>query len=203
MTNADWRRYMAEFTEQIRRAFPAHEIVHNPVWFFGHDDPFIERQVRSADYINIERAVNDPNLAGGNGEFGFDRLIAHIDWLHEQGKGVVFDTGADTPKAREYGLATYFLVDAGRDSLGNSPGGTPDDWWRGYDRSLGPPLGPRYAWSGVLRRDYERGLVLVNPPDSAPQTLRLDRPVQESSCASPIHVTLGPAEGAVLVVVPR
>src|SRR3954451_3738521 len=33
MTEADWRRYMATFMEQIRAAFPAQEIVHNVIWF--------------------------------------------------------------------------------------------------------------------------------------------------------------------------
>jgi hypothetical protein len=204
MTNADWRRYMAEFTEEIRRAFPAHEIIHNALWFFGHDDPFIQRQTRSADYINIERVVNDPALEGGDGEHGFDRLLDHIDWLHDEGKGVVFDTGAETPKDREYGLAAYFLLDAGRDTLGNGPASSPDDWWCGYDMYLGAPLGSRYSWNGVLRRDFERGFVLVNPPGAPVRTLTLADPVIDIlTCGRPTSVTLGPAEGVVLPAVPQ
>jgi hypothetical protein len=137
-------------------------------------------------------------VRGGNGKYGFDRLLAYLDWLHANGKGIVFDAGAETDAGREYGLAAYFLVDAGRDSLGNSPGGTPDDWWRGYDVTLGAPTGPRYAWQGVLRRDFQHGLVLVNPPDAASRTVALDRPHTDLGGRPRVAVTLGPAAGAVL-----
>ena len=48
MTEADWRRYMAEFTEQIRAALPGKEIVHNAIWFAGHDDPVRPARARAA-----------------------------------------------------------------------------------------------------------------------------------------------------------
>ena len=198
MTNADWRRYMAEFTEDIRRAFPTHEIVHNALWFFGHDDPFIQRQLLSADYIEVERGVNDAGVRGGSGRYGFERLLAYIDWVHARGRGIVFDAGADTDTAREYGLAAYFLVDAGRDLLGNDPGGAPDEWWSGYGVGLGAPAAARYTWRGVLRRDFQQGVVLVNPPDAAPRTLGLDQPHTDLAGRQRASVTLGPAEGAVL-----
>src|ERR1051326_3367669 len=35
MTLDNWRRYMTEFAEQIRAAFPKTEIVHNSIWFAG------------------------------------------------------------------------------------------------------------------------------------------------------------------------
>jgi peptidoglycan/xylan/chitin deacetylase (PgdA/CDA1 family) len=197
-TNADWRRYMAEFTEEIRRAFPDREIVHNALWFFGHDDPFIQRQLRSADYVEVERGVNDAGVVGGMRVFGFDRLLRHIDWLHDQGKGVVFDAGARTKKEREYGLAAYFLVSSGRDALGNDPGGTPDDWWHGYDVALGAPLADRYAWHGVLRRDFEHGIVLLNPPGPDKRRVDLDRAAVTLGCRRAATLHLRPAEGAVL-----
>ena len=43
MTESDWRRYIAEFTEQIGRALPDKEIVHNSLWFAGHRDPSVQR----------------------------------------------------------------------------------------------------------------------------------------------------------------
>jgi hypothetical protein len=198
MTNADWRRYMAEFTEEIRRAFPTHEIVHNALWFFGHDDPFVQRELASADHIELERGVNDAGLRGGDGQYGFERLLAHVDWLHERGKGIVFDASAKTPEAREYGLAAYFLVCSGADGLGNDPGSTPEDWWGGYDVVLGAPSARRHAWKDVLRRDFAHGMVLLNPPDSPRRTLDLERPYIDLSCQSRTVLTLGPAEGAVL-----
>jgi hypothetical protein len=198
MTDADWRRYMAEFTEEIRRAFPDREIVHNALWFFGHDDPSIQRQLRSADYVELERGVNDAGVVGGSGSFGFDRLLRHIDWLHEQGKGVVFDAKAQTRAAREYGLAAYFLVSSGRDAIGNDPGGTPDDWWHGYDVDLGAALGSRYSWQGVLRRNFERGIVLLNPPDARKRRIDLDRAAVTLGCRRTSAVRLRAREGAVL-----
>ena len=39
MTETEWKNYMADFMEEIRAAFPGKEIVHNALWFAGHDDP--------------------------------------------------------------------------------------------------------------------------------------------------------------------
>jgi len=198
MAEADWRGYVAAFTEQIRAAFPDAEIVHNAIWFLGHDDPAIQRELLSADFINLERGVNDSGIRGGTGTYGFETFLAHIDWLHAQGRSVVFDAQASTDAAREYGLAAYFLVSSGRDGLGNGPGGTPGDWWPGYDVDLGPALGARYSWNGVIRRDFVDGAVLVNPPDAATQTLALETTYWDLSGQPQGTVTLGTAQGAVL-----
>jgi Hypothetical glycosyl hydrolase family 15 len=71
MTAADWRRYMAEFTEEIRAALPDTEIVHNALWFAGHEDEAVQRQLRAATHIEIERGMNDPGLVAGGGQFGY------------------------------------------------------------------------------------------------------------------------------------
>ena len=197
MTDTDWRRYVAEFTEQIAAAFPQIEIVHNALWFLGHDDASIQRQLMSADIIEVERGVNDAGLRGA-GTFGLPTLFAHIDWLHARGKNVLFDATAASNKAREYGLAGWFLIDTGGDALGNDPGGTPDDWWPGYDVALGPALGPRYAWSDVIRRDFDRGIVLLNPPEAPARTVIFTEPVTGLDGTLKMWLTLGPAEGAVL-----
>ena len=200
MTEADWRRYMAEFTEQIRAAFRQKEIVHNAIWYVGPSDPSVRRELASADVIGIERGVNDSGVVHGGGTYGFESLLAYVDAIHGHGGKVWFDAGAATDQAREYGLAAYFLVNTGGDYLGNDARATPDDWWPGYDLSLGAATGGRYAWNGVLRRDFDRGMVVVNQPGSSPQTLTLtlggtyvDLSGQERTA-----VTLGPAQGAVL-----
>ena len=199
MTEGDWRRYVAEFTEGIATAFPEAELVHNALWFAGHDDPDVARELESASVINIERGVNDSGLRGGAGPYGFETFLTHIDWLHAHGKVVVLDGGAETDAQREYGLAAYLLVSTGGDSLGNDRGGRPDDWWSGYDVSLGPALGPRYVWSGVLRRDFGLGVALLNPPDAASQTVALESGYVDLTGQPRTTVTLGAAEGAVLV----
>lgn len=199
MTDEDWRRYIAEFVEQIRAAFPNYEIVHNPIWFAGHDDPYVQRELLSADYVEIERGVNDDGLTGGAGQFALRTLFSHIDWLHAHGKPILLDSNAATDPEREYGLASYFLVSTGLDSLGNDPGSTPDDWWSGYDVQLGAPLGDRYDWNGVLRRDFEHGVALVNEPEAPQRTLDLEKAYTTLGGQQTSSVTLGAARGAVLL----
>jgi hypothetical protein len=201
MTEAEWRRYMAEFVEQIRAAFPGEEIVHNALWWPSRSDAFVQRQLLAADVICLERGVNDAGLVGGSGTFGFDSFLGLIDWLHARGRAVYFLPGVSTDGAREYGLAAYFLVNTGGDGIGNDPGtgDSPADWWPGYDVFLGTARGPRYAASGsVLRRDFDGGTVLVNPPGAAQTTVTLEATYRDLAGRDRTSVTLGPAQGAVL-----
>jgi len=198
MSLAQWRRYMADFTATIRLAFPQAEIVHNTIWYAGHDDPGIQRELRNADVVNLERGVNDDGLLAGNGRFGLETFFAHVDWLHARGLAVVFDADAADDDAREYGLAAYLLINSGGDGIGNETAGTPAEWWPGYDLSLGSDLGPRYVWNGLLRRDFQRGMVLLNEPDTAPQTVNLGGIFADLAGRRRVSVTLGPAEGAIL-----
>jgi hypothetical protein len=198
MTEADWRRYVAEFTEQIKAAFPQKEIVHNGLWFAGTADPFVQRQLQSADVVSLERGVNDSGIVRGTGTYGFETMLAMIEWLHQRGRSVWFEATANTDQGREYGLAAYFLVSSGTDFLGNKPGDTPGDWWSGYDVFLGAATGSRYAWNGVFRRDFERGLVLVNQPGSSQVTLQLGDTYLDLAGQQRTSITLGAAQGAVL-----
>src|SRR4051812_2048977 len=174
MNEQSWRRYMAEFMEQIRRELPGAEIVHNQLWFDGDADPSIRRAQDAADLIEVERGINDSGLRGGEGGVSVRTLLKLIDRLQARGKGVVLDASAPTADERMYGLAGYFLISSGRDALGNNPAGTPEDWWSGYDTDLGEALGPRYALpNGVIRRDFTAGTVLLNTPDTTTQTVTL------------------------------
>ena len=164
MTAADWNRYMAEFVELVRKRFPSIEIVHNSLWWLGDTDPEIRRQQAAADYINIERGVNDDGITGGDGPTSLNALFDQIDRLHDDGKGVVYESYTETEAGREYALAAYFLTNDGSDALSTDVGGTPDDWWPGFDVRLGAPLNQRHEWRGLLRRDFERGSVLLNEP---------------------------------------
>lgn len=178
MSYANWRRYIAEFTEQLAGEVPQDtEILHNSIWYGGNSvgrdsDPYVKRQIRSADYINIERGVNDGGLTGGTGSWSLSALQSFIDRVQAEGKGVVLDGWTDTDAEREYGLANYFLISSGRDGIGNYAGSHPDDWWKGYDVSLGAPQGRRYAWNGLIRRDFERGVVLANEPGAPTRTVQ-------------------------------
>ena len=204
MTQADWRRYMAEFMEQVRQAMPTAEIVHNVIWYAGatsgaDTEPSIARQLRAADVINLERGVNDSGITNGTGRFGYETFLGYVDRRHESGRSVVFDSVATTQAATEYGMASYLLVNNGLDRYDNNWRSVPDDWWSGYDVSLGSPRGPRYAWNGVLRRDFERGTVLVNQPGAATQTVSLPDAHTDLAGNAVTSVTLAAARGAVLL----
>ncbi|HJQ84997.1 MAG TPA: putative glycoside hydrolase [Candidatus Binatia bacterium] len=198
MTQADWRRYMAEFTEAIRARFPGKEIAHNALWFVGFSDPSVQRQLLSADFLSLERGVNDSGIVRGTGPYGFETLLALVEWMHQHGRAVFFQPSATTDQGREYGLAAYFLVNPSTDTIGNSAGGTPGDWWAGYDVSLGAATGSRYVWNGVFRRDFERGIVLVNQPGSTQVTLQLGASYLDVLGRERTSVTLAGAQGAVL-----
>lgn len=199
MNEASWRRYMAEFMEQIRREFPSAEIVHNSLWFNGDADPYIQRQLAAADMIEIERGVNDSGLRGGEGVVSLRTLLKFVDRRHANGQGVIWDASSPTVEGRMYGLAAYFLMSSGRDALGNNPFGTPDDWWSGYDTDLGTAVGKRYDLAnGVMRRDYTGGVALVNAPDSPTRTVELGNGFKDLAGVVRTSVTLGPASGIVL-----
>ena len=210
MTNADWRRYMAEFVEQIRAALPAVEIVHNSVWFLtSHTDAFDRRQVAAADIINLERGFSDCGIVGGTGKFGYETYLAHIDWLHSLGKSVMHQphnssTCPFTPIAREFELASYYLMKSMSDSITASLGADPGNWWRGWETDLGTPQGQRSNWNGLLRRDYAQGMVLVNQPGASTRTVTLPTDAGWTDLAgNPVtSVTLEARRGKVLLKTP-
>lgn len=171
MTEAEWKGYMATFMEEIRAAFPGKEIVHNALWFAGHDDPAVARQLRAADVINLERGVVDGGLQRGRGQFGLETFLAHVDWLHRNGKAVTYDAYASNRDEAEYNMAAYFLTNNERDTYRSDWRSTPDDWWNGYDVNLGAAKGARYTQDGLLRRDFANGYVLLNQPGNPTRTI--------------------------------
>lgn len=199
MTPADWARSMADFMQRVRAALPRAELVHNALWFAGDDTPDLQRELRAANLIELERGVNDAGLTGGTGRFSLDALLKFVDRRHAEGHGVILDGHAETPAERLYGLAAYFLVSSGRDALGNTSASTPADWWRGYDTRLGAPLGSRYVVGGVLRRDFTRGVVLLSEPGAPARTVTVGPGLRDLQGTPRTSVTLGPASGAVLV----
>jgi hypothetical protein len=198
MKPADWRRYVAVFTEEIDAALPEAEIVHNAHWWVRHDDPFVQRQIAAADLIELERGYNDAGITGGGGTFGFKTFMAHIDWLHARGKSVILEPYDLDPARQEYELAGYYLTRAGSDAIASDFEADPGNWSPAWRTDLGTPLATRYAWNGLLRRDYARGIVLVNQPGRAPRTFRVRRFLRLSGKQAS-SVTLGPAEGVVLL----
>jgi hypothetical protein len=199
MTDAVWQKYMADFMVQVRTELPGIEIVHNALWPVPDTSADVQRELNAADYIELERGFNDSGITGGTGYWGFQKMAAFIDHRHAAGKGVILDGYADTPAGRLYGLATYFLVNNGRDALANDAYGTPENWWKGFETQLGDPAGPRYLSGGVWRRDFARGTVLVNEPGASTRTVSLGTGFHDLDGTARSSVSLGAASGAVLL----
>ena len=199
MTHDAWQRYFAEFMEQLRAELPASaEIVQNQVYFHvGLSSPYVKRAIEAATYIEIERGVNDTGIRGGTGKFGFESVLAWIDYAHSRGKGVIYDVQADW--GREYAIATYLVNSTGRDGLGMDVGAYPDGWWNGWDTSLGAPLNNRYAWNGLFRRDFERGSVFVNQPDKPTVTVAPGGSWKRLDGSTVTSVSLASRDGLVLL----
>ena len=99
MTDSQWKEYFAGFMEQLRAALPGVEIAHNAIWFAGggnHDgtDPFIQRQIRAADIINLERGFNDGGMTGGTGTWSVFAFMRYVDNVHSYGSHVVIQSYA-------------------------------------------------------------------------------------------------------------
>lgn len=200
MTNAAWRKYFADFMVQVRRAFPAAEIVHNTLWFLDWSDPNIQREIQAADWVNLERGVNDPGITGGDGYWSLYRLMWFIYNVHQNGKGVILDgegPPSDSDAAREYSAAFYLLVSTGADLIGDTSQ-SPANWWRGFDTDLGKAANRPYVWQGLWRRDFAGGMALVNPPGSDPVVVTLPAVFTRVDGSVVNTIRLGPAEGAIL-----
>ena len=200
MTDAVWQKYMADFMVRVRQEIPGIEIVHNVLWPVPDTSVDVQRELNSADYLELERGFNDAGITGGTGYWGFQKLANFIDHRHAAGKGVILDGYDDTVNGRMYGLATYFLVNNGRDSLANDAFGTPDNWWSGYGTQLGNALGARYLKNGVWRRDFEKGSVFVNEPGSPSRTIQVGAGFHDLGGVARTSVTLGAAQGQVLLL---
>ena len=107
------------------------------------------------------------------------------------------DVSASQPAPPPVAIDEPRLVTDGSDAVSNHRwGGTPSDWWSaGYDLELGAPLGPRYSWEGLLRRDFERGIALVNQPDTSTRTVALGGTYLDLAGNPRTSVTLAPRAG--------
>jgi hypothetical protein len=201
MTPGAWRSYMARFMEQIRADLPHEEIVHNAIWFADSPtlaaDPYIRREIKAANYIYLERGVNDSGLTGGSGPYSLSRFLSYIDVVHSLGEGAILGGDATDRQGSEYSLASYFLISTGNDAV-SSAGMTPVNWWSAFDVNLGTALGPRRKWSGVLRRDFTGGISLVNEPEGERRTVDLPTTMRDLDGRNVKSVTLAPASGVVL-----
>lgn len=197
----DWQGYFATFMEEIRSAFPDVEIAHNSIWYADSlDNPAIVRQIKAADYINLERGATDPGLKAGAGKWGLETFLGFVDEVHRLGNGVVMMDYGRSTREREYGLAAWFLISSGIDLMSSNQLGwtAPGFFWPGYALDLGIAFGPRYEWRGLLRRDFQCGVVLLNQPDRPTVTVELPTPGTGLNGKSVQEVSLGSAEASII-----
>ncbi|MDH3511663.1 MAG: putative glycoside hydrolase family 15 protein [Gammaproteobacteria bacterium] len=178
MTLADWRRYFAEFMEELRAALPDAEIAHNTIWYADYDG-FVERQWRAADYINFERGISDGGITQGTGKYGFETFLNAVKKAHSLGRHIILDDDDDAgTKERDYELGFYFLINDGGDLIGADGDRSrmnPDSFWDGYNTNLGAPVGDWYKSGGLFKRDFTCGAVVVNqPPVSTAEIVLLE-----------------------------
>lgn len=190
MTLANWRRYYAEFLEQIRAAFPAHKIAHNPIWYASGTltgDPYIRRQILAADYQNYEGGIQRAIHGGSTSKYSLHAYLNTVQLVHFLGRGTINEDFSSTESKRNYSLAGYLLLTSGNDYHSNTQieyaAPSLDLWWRGFDITLG------YATSGILQsgslrwRNFQCGATYLNEPE-APTITYLLPPVGYTNALS-------------------
>lgn len=200
MTDSAWRKYFADFVVAIRAEVPAHyEITHNSLWFAGgaarDHDLDVMRQIGAANYINLERGFGDRGLTGGTGAWSLDAVMRYIDHVHELNAGIIIDEYNRSNAI--YSLAGYLLVQDDRDAF-DVHEQTPAQWPDLYAINLGAARGPRYAWSGIFRRDFAGGMVLLSSPGTPDVKVTLPGAYVDLSGHRVGSVVLGPRQASIL-----
>ena len=168
ISGAAWRRAIAKFTRQIRRSLRRTEIAHNVIWFApGAKGKWGRMQTRSANVITLERGVNDAGLTGGDGQFSLRNFLrfSRLGPPPQGQRPVATRTPTPSRGATTAWPATSWSTPAATSSRVRAPATRPTGG-RGYQVRLGAPRGKRYRWRGFLRRDFQRGMVLMNEPGS-------------------------------------
>ncbi len=199
MTTTAWEKYFADYMTQIRQAFPNVEIVHNALWFAGSgprgSDPYVQQEIKAANWIDLERGTTDPGVTGDNGAWSIQELFRYVDVVHSLGAGIIYWEADGTT---DYSVAAYLLTNNGNDAhAGSTSFFSPLPWPVNVD--LGAAQGDRYPWNNLIRRDFADGLVLLNPPGGATTTVQLPGAYTDGSGHVLYSVTLSSKQGAILM----
>jgi len=197
MTQQNWEKYFAGFLKEVRQAFADKTITHNALWFAGmpKSDSYISEEVSSANFINLERGFDDSGLTTGTGFWTVNNFMTYIDQVNSypNTKVLLEQYGYDN---NDFALACYLLVNNGGDLFAND-GINPNSWNNHYDVNLGSAKNSRYTWNNLTRRDFAKGIVLVNLTGT---TIKTDLPDEYKTFDGTIidSITLDPKESAVL-----
>lgn len=202
MTVADWNLYFARYVEAIKTALPpTATIIHNALWFLASPpSTSVRREIAAADFVHVERGFGDSGLTGGTGQWSLFALMNYIDYVHSIGTAV--EIGDYYLADQMYSLACYFLVQNGWDTWGigeQTPGNWPPKL---YNVNLGAATGPRRkTLSGIWRRDFAHGLVLVNEPGAPIRIVNLPAGALDPNGAPAAKtITLGPKQGVIFIL---
>ncbi len=133
----------------------------------------------------------------------WDVELSILQQVQRQGKwflGITQSSDGDI-RAERFGWATLLLGSSGHATfaLQNDANYGVETWFPDYEAPIGRPLGPAYKQpSGVHRRIFSHGLVLVNPT-AQPRTVRLGKRYSGDGLRSVTSATMAPHTGLVLV----
>lgn len=129
--------------------------------------------------------------------------LSILQQTQRQGKwfmGITQSSDGDT-QAERFGWATMLLGSAGHATfaLQNDANYGIENWFSDYEAPIGHPLGPAVRQpSGVYRRSFSRGLVLVNPT-TARLTVKLGGRYSGDGLRSVSSAAMAPHTGLLLV----
>ncbi len=203
VTEDSWSAAVASFMAEIAAALPSYELLHNSIWYARPTrtaDTYVKQEMKAASVINLEGGfASDGGLTGGTGEWSVYAKMAFVDVVHSAGKWAVIDDFPSNDGERQYALACYLLVSNGSDGLGDAAM-APSTWWKGYDVHLGAAVSGRTrSATGVFRRQFQNGLVLMLEPGAASTTVTLPGPYTTIDGAEVTEVKLSAKQGAVLI----
>ena len=154
----------------------------------------------------IDGAMEESFTDGGTGPDSLANgrwlpKFRHALWSEATGKISLDHAVTANRVGARYALATMLLAARGQNLFSASIGYSREVWWPEYAtaNSLGRPLGAyRVLRSGVYRRDFTNGVVLVNPGPQATTRVRLRGTYSGSGLAKVTAVSLAPTSGVVL-----
>jgi hypothetical protein len=204
LTIDEWQRDVVSLMERVRREFPDTQIMHNSIWFVDSPeftDSDVDRQIAAADVIMLERGANDAGLVKSDGQFGFGSFVAFIDRVHRLGANVLLlDQSATTEREQTFNLVTGLLTSDGGDFVSTQAYDqmAPESFWTGFETDLGAATGAYSEENGVWRRDFERGIVVLNEPDRETRVVDLGGEYLTTDGRTIAEVSLEPREAIVL-----
>lgn len=132
----------------------------------------------------------------------WDRQMLQMEAVEAKGKVFFAVTyGATTNKQlMRYARASFLLGwDGGPGAMFYRPDQGLDPWAPDWTINIGAPLGVRYQVATAWRRDFSRGVALVNPTSTS-VTVPLGRSYSTQDGEIVTSMTLGPTTGAVLTL---